>query len=82
MILEKIDFAKKRDARIYGTLKSLVTVGGETVMGHYEKRGEQMASAMRHSLEQADIQNSDGFPDGRSASGESSQDSTWRGSRL
>ena len=59
LILERTDFAEKRGARIYGMLKSMVTVGGETVMGHYEKRGEQMASAVRQSLEQADIQNSD-----------------------
>lgn len=40
-------------------LKRIVTVGGETAMGHYEKSGEQMASAMGQSLEQAGIQKSD-----------------------
>jgi 3-oxoacyl-[acyl-carrier-protein] synthase II len=58
LILERIDFAQKRGARIYGTLRSMVIVGGETAMGHYEKMGAQMASAMRQSLEQADIKSS------------------------
>jgi 3-oxoacyl-[acyl-carrier-protein] synthase II len=59
LILERIDLAQKRDAKIYGTLNSMATVGGETVMGHYEKSGEQMARAMRASLEQAGIRNRD-----------------------
>jgi 3-oxoacyl-[acyl-carrier-protein] synthase II len=59
LILERVEFAEKRDARAYGLLRSVVTVGGETVMGHYEKSGEQMARAIGQSLEQAGIQKSD-----------------------
>jgi 3-oxoacyl-[acyl-carrier-protein] synthase II len=59
LILERFEFAEKRGARIYGTLKSVATAGGETTIGHYEKKGAQMASAMQKSLERADIQNRD-----------------------
>jgi 3-oxoacyl-[acyl-carrier-protein] synthase II len=59
LILEKVAFAQKRGARIYGTLDSIVVKGGEAAMGHYETQGTQMAGAMRHALKEAGIRTGD-----------------------
>jgi 3-oxoacyl-[acyl-carrier-protein] synthase II len=59
LILERTEFAEKRDARVYGFQNSVVIAGGDTAMGHYEKSGEQMAGALCQSLEKAGIKNSD-----------------------
>ena len=47
-------------------------------------RGQRCAARgpVRHAPRFTDVQNGDGFLDGRPAGGESPQDSTWCGSRL
>jgi 3-oxoacyl-[acyl-carrier-protein] synthase II len=53
LIMEKLDFARERDARIYGVLKSCAIRGGVTDIGHYEIEGEQMARAVFLAIEDA-----------------------------
>jgi 3-oxoacyl-[acyl-carrier-protein] synthase II len=55
LVMERLDFALKRDAEIYGILRSGVITGGTTSIGHYEAEGEQMARAMSLAIEQAGI---------------------------
>ena len=55
LVMERLDFALERDAKIYGTLKSGVITGGITPIGHYEAEGEQMARAMTLACKQAGI---------------------------
>jgi 3-oxoacyl-(acyl-carrier-protein) synthase len=55
IVMERSDFAHKRGAKIYGTLKSGVITGGATPTGHYEADGAQMARALSQAIEQADI---------------------------
>lgn len=55
LVMERLDFALKRDAEIYGILRSGVITGGTTSIGHYEAGGEQMARAMSLAIEQAGI---------------------------
>jgi len=53
LIMEKLDFARQRDARIYGVLKSGAIRGGGADIGHYEIEGEQMARAVLLAIEDA-----------------------------
>ncbi len=53
LVMERIDVARKRDAKIYGVLKSGVIRGGITDIGHYEIEGEQMARAVFLAIEDA-----------------------------
>ncbi|MBW2568313.1 MAG: hypothetical protein JRD93_01740 [Deltaproteobacteria bacterium] len=55
LVMERIDMARKRDAKIYGMLKSGVIRGGITDIGHYEIEGEQMAWAIFLAMEKAGI---------------------------
>ena len=53
LVMERRDFAVKRGARIYGTLRSGILTGGVTSTGHYEVEGGQMGRAMSLAMEQA-----------------------------
>lgn len=53
LIMEKLDFARRRHARIYGVLKSGAIRGGMTDIGHYEIEGEQVARAVFLAIEDA-----------------------------
>ena len=53
MVMERLDSAQKREAEIYGKLKSAVITGGRATTGHYEVEGEQMARAMNLAMEEA-----------------------------
>jgi len=53
LVMERIDVARKRDAKIYGVLKSGIIRGGITDIGHYEIEGEQMARAVFLAIEDA-----------------------------
>lgn len=53
LVMERIDVARKRDARIYGVMKSGAIRGGMTDIGHYEIEGEQMARAVFLAIENA-----------------------------
>lgn len=55
LVMEKLDFATKRGAKIYGQLKSGVITGGPAAMGHYEVDGKQMGRAMSMAIEKAGI---------------------------
>lgn len=55
LVMERGDFARNRDADIYGILKSGIITGGTASIGHYEVSGEQMARAMRLAAEQAGV---------------------------
>lgn len=55
LVMERLDFAMERGARIYGTLRSGVITGGMAATGHYEPEGEQAARAMSLAIKQADI---------------------------
>ena len=55
LIMERRDFAVKRRARVYGTLRSGVLTGGVTSIGHYEVEGDQMDLALSLAMEQAGV---------------------------
>lgn len=55
LVMERLDSAVERKARIYGILKSGSITGGVASIGHYEANGEQMARAMHSSIQQAEI---------------------------
>ena len=55
LVMEKLDFATKRGAKIYGQLKSGVMTGGPAAMGRYEVDGKQMGRAMSMAIEKAGI---------------------------
>ena len=59
MVLERLDSAQKREAEIYGRLKSAVITGGRATTGHYEPKGEQMARAMILVMEEAGMEPAD-----------------------
>lgn len=59
LILERLDSARDRGARIYGTLNSVAFTGGSCAMGHYEPSGEPMCAAMQAAVDQAGLQPSD-----------------------
>ncbi len=59
LVMERLDFALERGAKIYGTLESSVITGGMSAMGHYEVDGEQVARAMYAVFEQADLDPTD-----------------------
>jgi len=53
LVMERLDFALARDAKIYGILRSGAITGGITSIGHYEAEGEQMARAMSLAMKEA-----------------------------
>jgi len=55
LVMERLDFALERKAKIYGILRSGVITGGITSVGHYEVEGEQMARAMSLAMKKANI---------------------------
>jgi 3-oxoacyl-[acyl-carrier-protein] synthase II len=55
LVMERLDFALERDARIYGILRSGIITGGITSVGHYEAQGAQMARAMLLAMKEANI---------------------------
>jgi 3-oxoacyl-[acyl-carrier-protein] synthase II len=55
LVMEKLDFALERNAKIYGILRSGVITGGITSVGHYEVEGEQMARSMSLAMKKANI---------------------------
>jgi 3-oxoacyl-[acyl-carrier-protein] synthase II len=55
LVMERLDFALQRDARVYGILRSGVITGGITSIGHYEAKGEQMARAMFLAMKEANL---------------------------
>ncbi len=55
LVMERLDYAMERGAKIYGTLRSGVITGGIVPTGHYETEGEQAARAMFLAIQQADI---------------------------
>jgi len=55
LVMERLDFALERKAKIYGILRSAVITGGITSVGHYEVEGEQMARAMSLAMKKANI---------------------------
>jgi 3-oxoacyl-[acyl-carrier-protein] synthase II len=55
LVMERLDFALERGAKIYGTLESSIITGGTSAIGHYEMDGEQILRAMYAVLEQADL---------------------------
>ena len=59
LVMERLDFALERGAKIYGTLEASVITGGTSAIDHYEVNGEQVARAMYAVLEQADVDPSD-----------------------
>jgi len=55
LVMERLDFALERNAKIYGILRSGAITGGMTSVGHYEVEGEQMARAMFLAMKKANI---------------------------
>ncbi|MBN2516518.1 MAG: hypothetical protein JXC33_10865 [Deltaproteobacteria bacterium] len=55
IVMERLDFARKRGAEIYGLLRSGVITGGVTSIGHYEISGEQMARALFLAMREAGV---------------------------
>jgi len=55
MVMERLNFAVKRGAKIYGLLRTGILTGGATPMGHYETDGEQMGRAMTMAMQQAGL---------------------------
>lgn len=55
LVMERLDFATERGAKIYGALRSGVITGGIVSTGHYEAEGEQAARAVSLAIEKADI---------------------------
>jgi len=55
LVMERLDLALEREAKIYGILRSGVITGGVTSVGHYEVEGEQMARAMSLAMKKANI---------------------------
>jgi len=55
LVMERLDFALERNAKIYGIFRSGVITGGITSVGHYEVEGEQMARAMFLAMKKANI---------------------------
>lgn len=59
LIMEKKEFARKREARVYGSLVSDIIAGGISPMGHYATQGQSIARAIIRCLEKAGIQPDD-----------------------
>ena len=59
LVMERLDSAQKREAKIYGKLKSAVITGGRATIGHYEMEGKQVARAINLVMEETEIEPSD-----------------------
>jgi len=55
LVMERLDFALERNAKIYGILRSGVATGGVTSLGHYEAEGDQMARAVLSAMKEANL---------------------------
>lgn len=55
LVMERLDYALERNAKIYGTLASGIITGGITPNGHYEASGLEMGRAMSLALEKAGL---------------------------
>lgn len=56
LVMERMDYARKRQAGIYGKLKSIKMTGGSTSIGHYEADGgSQMSRAMSETIQEAGL---------------------------
>ncbi|MFH1993096.1 MAG: beta-ketoacyl synthase N-terminal-like domain-containing protein [Pseudomonadota bacterium] len=55
LVMERLDSAVRRGAKIYGILKSGALTGGPAPMGHYEAEGGQMGRAMSLAIKQAHL---------------------------
>ena len=55
LVMQRLDFALERNAKIYGILRSGVITGGITSVGHYEVEGEQMARSISLAMKKANI---------------------------
>ena len=55
LVMERLNFALERKAKIYGILRSGAITGGITFVGHYEVEGEQMARAMSLAMKKVNI---------------------------
>lgn len=59
LIMENADFARKRGAKIYGSLRSGVLSGGTTAIGHYEIDGKQATRTAMAAIGEAGMDSSD-----------------------
>jgi 3-oxoacyl-[acyl-carrier-protein] synthase II len=55
LVLERMDFAKRRERRSYGTVLSLTLTSGVVTQAHYETDGRSMAQGMGTALKEAKI---------------------------
>ena len=55
LVLERMDFAKRRERRSYGTVLSLTLTSGVVTQAHYETDGRSMAQGMGIALKEAKI---------------------------
>jgi 3-oxoacyl-[acyl-carrier-protein] synthase II len=55
LVMERLESAVRRGARIYGNLKSGALSGGPAPMGHYETEGVHMGRAMSLAIAQAGL---------------------------
>jgi len=55
LVMERLDHAVGRNARIYGLLRSAVITGGPARLGHYEADGKGLGRAVRRALEAAEV---------------------------
>jgi 3-oxoacyl-[acyl-carrier-protein] synthase II len=59
LIMERLEFAKKRGAKIYGLLKSGVIASGKAGIGKYEPEVEHLTQAIFKALSEANLKPSD-----------------------
>jgi 3-oxoacyl-(acyl-carrier-protein) synthase len=59
LVMERLDTAEKRGAKIYGVVRSAVVTGGPAPIGHYEVDGRQMARAVKAALADAGVDTPD-----------------------
>lgn len=56
MVMERLESALERNAKIYGTILSGTITGGTTPNGHYEASGSEIGRAVTGALEKAGIE--------------------------
>ena len=59
LIMERLESAKKRNAKIYGLLKSGIITSGKGAIGKYEPDVTHLSRAMSHALSEAGMKPSD-----------------------
>jgi 3-oxoacyl-[acyl-carrier-protein] synthase II len=55
LVMERAEDARRRDARIYGLLRSGIITGGIAAINRYECRGDQAARAMIRAMEEGGV---------------------------